>query len=203
MINFAKWLEKVLEMEGWTRADLARQAHVSPSSLSMIVNGQRNPGEELCSSIARALNIPPEIVFEEAGLLQYSPPAPKQANLILWIENELQKRDLTVEQAAEKANISTYLFHRILYEKRRPSMETIEAISSAFNISPVLLADIAGMLNITTNEKLQAESADFLKTYTQLDDANRQEIFEFTKLKLKLQVQSEKKSRNKSPSNNQ
>jgi hypothetical protein len=72
-------------------------------------------------------------------------------------------------------------------------METIEAISSAFNISPVLLADIAGMLNITTNEKLQAESADFLKTYTQLDDANRQEIFEFTKLKLKLQVQSEKK----------
>jgi transcriptional regulator with XRE-family HTH domain len=203
MINFAKWLEKVLEMEGWTRADLARQAHVSPSSLSMIVNGQRNPGEELCSSIARALNIPPEIVFEEAGLLQYSPPAPKQANLILWIENELQKRDLTVKQAAEKANISTYLFHRILYEKRRPSMETIEAISSAFNISPVLLADIAGMLNITTDEKLQAESADFLKTYTQLDDTNRQEIFEFTKLKLKLQVQSEKKSRNKSPNNNQ
>jgi hypothetical protein len=65
------------------------------------------------------------------------------------------------------------------------------------------LADIAGMLNITTNEKLQAESADFLKTYTQLDDTNRQEIFEFTKLKLKLQVQSEKKSRNKSPNNNQ
>jgi transcriptional regulator with XRE-family HTH domain len=195
MINFSKWLEKVLEMQGWTRADLARRAHISPSSLSMIVSGQRNPGEELCSSIARALNIPPEIVFEEAGLLQYSPPAPKQANLILWIENEIQKRDLTIEQAAEKANISPYLFYRILHEKRRPSMETIEAISSAFNISPVLLADIAGMLNITTDEKLQAESADFLKAYAQLDDTNRQEIFEITKLKLKLQVRAKKKSK--------
>jgi transcriptional regulator with XRE-family HTH domain len=197
MINFAKWLEKVLDLKGWSRADLARQAHVSPSSLSMIVNGQRNPGEEVCSAIAKALNIPPEIVFEEAGLLQYSPPAPKQSNLILWIENELQKRDLTIEQAAEKANISPYLFHRILYEKRRPSMETIASISEIFGTSPVLLADIAGMLNATADEKLQAESTDFLKTYAQLDNANRQEILEFTKLKLKLQLQAEKARHNK------
>jgi transcriptional regulator with XRE-family HTH domain len=198
MTNFVKWLEKILELKGWTRADLARNAHITQSSLSMIVNGQRNPGEDLCRSISTALNLPTEIVFEEAGLLQYSPPAPKQADLILWIQNELQKRDLTIEQAAEKANISPYMFHRILYEKRRPSMETIEAISKVFSISPILLADIAGMLNITADEKTQAEIADLLKSYTQLDATNRQEIFEITKLKLKLQLQSEKDRHHKS-----
>jgi transcriptional regulator with XRE-family HTH domain len=197
MTNFTKWLEQVLELQGWSRADLARHARISQSALSLIVSGKRNPGEDICRSISKALNIPTDIVFEEAGLLQAPPPAPKQGELISWIENELQKRDLTIEQAAKKANISPYLFYRILYERRRPSLATIESISTAFGMSPILLADIAGMLSITTDKKIQAEVADFLKSYMQLDSTNRQEIFEFTKLKLKLQLQSKKNRRNK------
>ena len=71
--NFVDWLEVELRKKSWSRAELARRASLNQSSLSMIWSGQRNPGKDLCESVARALGYPPEIVFRAAGILPQVP----------------------------------------------------------------------------------------------------------------------------------
>lgn len=93
--NFVNWLEEHLISKGWTRAELARRANINQSSLSMIYSGQRNPGKDICESIARTLGEPPEVVFRVAGILP-----PTFQNDAEWEEwrNELSK--LTPEKRA-------------------------------------------------------------------------------------------------------
>jgi transcriptional regulator with XRE-family HTH domain len=69
MSEFSDWLDTELSKRNWTRADLAKAAGISQSSLSLIYSGNRKPGNDLCESIARALKLPPEEVFRRAGLL--------------------------------------------------------------------------------------------------------------------------------------
>jgi len=73
MTEFARWLEGELKKRGWTRADLARRAHVSQSTLSLIWTGTRQPGPDICRAIAKALGYPQWFVFVKAGLLEDSP----------------------------------------------------------------------------------------------------------------------------------
>lgn len=70
---FLTWLDNELTKRSWNRAYLAERASISQSTLSMIGKRERNPGPDLCLSIAKALDIPPEIVFRKAGLLPQVP----------------------------------------------------------------------------------------------------------------------------------
>ena len=72
-MRFQEWLQQELNERDWTYADLADRAHIGKSTISMIMSEVRNPGSETCRAIARALTLPPEIVFRKAGLL---PPTP-------------------------------------------------------------------------------------------------------------------------------
>lgn len=67
--KFASWLEEQIQEQGWTRSDLAQQAGVSSAAISDVMNLNRNAGTDLCRGIARAFNLPPELVFRKAGLL--------------------------------------------------------------------------------------------------------------------------------------
>lgn len=69
MENFSQWLEIEMEKRGWLQADLARAADLSTAGISNLINQRRNPGDEVCRSIARAFNYPPDMVFRIAGLL--------------------------------------------------------------------------------------------------------------------------------------
>lgn len=69
MKTFPEWLENELGKKSWTRADLAREAGISQSTLSLIYSGNRQPGKEVCSAVAQALRLPPETVFVAAGML--------------------------------------------------------------------------------------------------------------------------------------
>lgn len=71
---FTEWLDTELKQRGWSRADLARRAHVSQSTLSLIWSGERAPGPDFCRAVARALGYPQEYVFRKAGLLDDLPP---------------------------------------------------------------------------------------------------------------------------------
>jgi transcriptional regulator with XRE-family HTH domain len=75
MLGFAQWLESQIEERGWNKAELARRAALSDSTVSMVMGGQRNPGFEFCVSVAGALELPPENVLRRAGLLPAIPPA--------------------------------------------------------------------------------------------------------------------------------
>ncbi len=67
--TFIQWLNQELDKRDWTRGKLARVGGFSHVALVNIYNGKRGPGVEICEKIARALQIPPETVFRQAGLL--------------------------------------------------------------------------------------------------------------------------------------
>ncbi|MBN1658283.1 MAG: helix-turn-helix transcriptional regulator [Anaerolineae bacterium] len=73
--DFVTWLIEELEQRGWTNSELARRAGVSPSTVSVILSRQKNPGPDFCLAIAGALRQPPEQVFRLAGILPSLPPA--------------------------------------------------------------------------------------------------------------------------------
>ena len=69
MDTFGKWLSREIDQRGWTQSELARRCRVSHVTISRVVTGERNPGQDLCKKIAKALEVPPEVIFRKAGLL--------------------------------------------------------------------------------------------------------------------------------------
>jgi len=69
MLNFAAWLEHELKNRDWRPIDLARKSKQYPATINRVLNGERNAGPDTCLAIARALDIPPELIFRLAGLL--------------------------------------------------------------------------------------------------------------------------------------
>jgi transcriptional regulator with XRE-family HTH domain len=70
---FVKWLLQELESRGWSREELARRAGVQSSSLTHIVNGDRNVGADVARGIAKGLGVPQVEVFTRAGLIDDVP----------------------------------------------------------------------------------------------------------------------------------
>lgn len=69
MDNFSNWLKKELESRNWKQADLVRETKLDSAVISNLINGKRRSGENTARAIAHALKLPPEFVFEKAGLL--------------------------------------------------------------------------------------------------------------------------------------
>ena len=67
--NFVTWLTSEMETRGWNNSELARRAGLVPSAISQVIAGNRGTGPGFCSSVARALGLPPETVFRKSGLL--------------------------------------------------------------------------------------------------------------------------------------
>lgn len=75
MINetFSKWLQERINSKGYNQAELARRANVSRAAINGILTGSRGIGNDLCSAIARGLELPEIVVFIAAGIIK-SPP---------------------------------------------------------------------------------------------------------------------------------
>lgn len=71
--SFPGWLQTKMAENDMSQADLAKKAKVSRAAISNVLNGYRRPGPELCRAIAKALDLPAESVFREAGLLDDLP----------------------------------------------------------------------------------------------------------------------------------
>jgi transcriptional regulator with XRE-family HTH domain len=71
--TLSTWVNSELGKRGWSIRELARRADISPSYASRIANGEVTPSADICVSIAKALSIPPGIVFQKAGYLPKTP----------------------------------------------------------------------------------------------------------------------------------
>ena len=90
--SFAEWLSGELNKRDWNQADLGRKTGLESATISNIVNGKRGVGYKACLKIAKALTLPPEEVYEAAGLL----PTNKQdpiTQTILYIVDKLPADD--------------------------------------------------------------------------------------------------------------
>jgi transcriptional regulator with XRE-family HTH domain len=72
--DFILWLDAQLSDRNWSDHQLARKAGISHSVISKARRGIP-PKWDACAAIASALDLPPEVVFRQAGLLPPLPPA--------------------------------------------------------------------------------------------------------------------------------
>ena len=106
--NFVTWLSKEMEDRGWNNSELARRAGLVPSAVSQVIAGNRGTGPEFCRSVARAFNLPPEMVFRKAGLL---PPLPGPEDDITFGELLDVVRNLSVDERVMVLEFAEFLHH--------------------------------------------------------------------------------------------
>ena len=94
---FNEWLLEQLKANNWSQADLARATGLSNAAISRYFGG-RIPDKEELRRIAHALKLPPEFVFEKAGLL---PTKPKENEKIIQMRHLLADPVLTDEDREE------------------------------------------------------------------------------------------------------
>jgi transcriptional regulator with XRE-family HTH domain len=84
---FNDWLLNQLKQQDWSQADLARASGLTTAAISRYISG-RTPDEAALRKIAKALRLPPELVFEKAGLLPTkSELTPKKRELMARLED--------------------------------------------------------------------------------------------------------------------
>ena len=67
--NFSEWLAYAMEERGFTPTKLAETAGISRGSIYNLLKGRRGLGPEAGTALARALDLPSDLVFERAGLM--------------------------------------------------------------------------------------------------------------------------------------
>lgn len=101
--EFAQWLTGELKLRGWKPADLARQAKISSSQVSFMLNEQRVPSAQTCNAIADALGYPPEYIHRRAGHLPPERPAvaeEKEAvNYLRQLNTQMRQLAITILRA--------------------------------------------------------------------------------------------------------
>jgi transcriptional regulator with XRE-family HTH domain len=86
------WIQGKLDDIGWSQNQLARQAGLTKSQISRIVNG-KSPSIQEAKSIAHALHVPAESVFRLAGHLPPTPTYNHKAQEMLSIFGDLAEDD--------------------------------------------------------------------------------------------------------------
>lgn len=69
MDKFSDWLLQELDKRDWNQAELHRRSGMSRTVISDVLAGKYQPGWEFCANVAKALQLPAEIVMSTAGLL--------------------------------------------------------------------------------------------------------------------------------------
>lgn len=73
MENFGDWLLERLKERNMSQSELARIAGLSKGTISNLINGTKGAGQDSLKAIAIALKLPPDMVFEKAGVLPSKP----------------------------------------------------------------------------------------------------------------------------------
>lgn len=66
---FPDWLNTEIKKRGWSLRELGRRAHLSATTISDVISTKAKPGYDFCIGVARAFQLPPEVVLRKAGLL--------------------------------------------------------------------------------------------------------------------------------------
>lgn len=66
---------------------------MSQSLFSMVLSGKSGVGIDMCNGIARAFNLPPEIVLAKAGLIPSAPEQRENESTLLSLYRNLPERE--------------------------------------------------------------------------------------------------------------
>ncbi len=122
------------EEKGWNQTELGFHADTSPSIISLIENGKRNPSTATLAKIARALGVEVVDLFPKASH-RSSPEAPEEVQdeerrakarlrpLALLAEREAERW----EQAVREGAVDARLFREVL-ARRRDMLEALDRV---------------------------------------------------------------------------
>ena len=68
-MNFSEWVLQELDTRGWSQSDLARASGLTRGTISNLLNEVASPNPQTCIQIAKAFELPPEVVLRKAGIL--------------------------------------------------------------------------------------------------------------------------------------
>ena len=83
--DFLAWLDVYLTELGWSDNQLAKKAGISHTVIGKARRHIQVIGWEACFGIARALDLPPEVVLRHAGHLPASPDQDDKADELLYL----------------------------------------------------------------------------------------------------------------------
>jgi transcriptional regulator with XRE-family HTH domain len=84
--NFVEWLIVELRKRGWSNSELARRSGLAHSTISMVINGQSNPGWDFGAQVADALGLPTSRVHRIMKLGKSPPSGQKDITLLELID---------------------------------------------------------------------------------------------------------------------
>ena len=88
--TFANWILREIDSRGWNQSELARRSGLSPTAVSDVLSGRRNPGIVFCDGVAQAFKIPSAEVYKIAGLLPVDELSDPSLSKIQHLFNSLQ-----------------------------------------------------------------------------------------------------------------
>lgn len=92
-MEFAGWLRAELEERGMSQADLVRASGLSPAAISRIMTGTRAPGLLACKKIARALRLPIDVVYKQAGLMPLTSERNRRRELLEFLAEQMDDKE--------------------------------------------------------------------------------------------------------------
>lgn len=92
-MEFAGWLRAELKQREMSQADLVRASGLSPAAVSRIMTGTRAPGLAACRAIAKALRLPIDVVYKNAGLMPISSERNRRRETIEFLAEQLDDKE--------------------------------------------------------------------------------------------------------------
>lgn len=142
--RFVKWLQKQMDDAGLNQNELAKKSGLYPSNVSMVLNGDKEPGINFFIKVAKGLHLPPGYVFEQYALS--TPQRPGKAQLLAIKVSELM--NLFIENGQE-AEVQLILEFAEMLLKRQGKLPAVTAIEKAqAELPPVPIPDEEYVLEI-------------------------------------------------------
>lgn len=95
MDKFSKWLSEQMNKADMSQADLARASGLTRSTISYWLSPKsKSPDEAALRKIATAFKLPPELVFEKAGLLPPKPELSPIKRKLIHVAGDLPDSDV-------------------------------------------------------------------------------------------------------------
>ncbi|MFC1923561.1 helix-turn-helix domain-containing protein [Chloroflexota bacterium] len=105
-VKFSEWIQHQLNDRGWVKKELGMRSGLDISYVNQIILGHRNPGPKACRGIAKALEIPEVIVFQQFGYLTQDPAIDPTTETFITILSQLPEDDQS--ELLEIAKIKLY-----------------------------------------------------------------------------------------------
>lgn len=111
-----------------------------------------------------------------------------------WLRNEIDRREMSQIELSRKTGVSATQIARILSGERGMGIETLVAISTALNISPITIIRKAGLLP-EGGEEIKFDDWQYL--LSQLAHEEQEEIRQIIELKIERRQKAEQAARAK------